>query len=72
MTPKNYLRALLRAIDLGEMPRGLDVELYWRNPETVNGRSLRWQSGEFTEVIQDSSAGFGSIVRRAIQRRLLR
>lgn len=70
MDPDSYLRAILRGVDTGTLPRGLDVELHWRNPETRSGRSRQWQSGPFSEVIQDSSQGFGTVLRRMIQRRM--
>lgn len=70
MAPGVYLRSLLRAMDTGALPRGVDVELHWRNPETRHGRSKEWQSDSFLGAIADSSAGFSMILRRMLQRRL--
>ncbi len=70
MSPDTYLRSLLRGMESGDLPRGLDVELYWRNPETRSGRSKNWQSGAFLDVVADSSEGFSTLLRRVLQRRL--
>ena len=72
MKPTTFYAALLRAMDSGEMPRGIDVQLHWRNPETISGRSREWQSDEFMTALEDSSEGFSTLVRRAIQRQLWR
>jgi len=71
MKPKAYLRALLRAINTGELPEGVEVELHWRNPATKHGKTKNWRSDEFTDAIAESSPGFAGVVRRSIQKRLL-
>lgn len=68
--PDDYLRALLRSMETGSLPRGLDVQLHWQNPETRSGRSKGWQSDAFLEAVADSSEGFNTLLRRVIQRRL--
>jgi len=71
MTPDKFLRSLLAVIDDGaDMPRGVEVELHWRNPATKHGKSRNWDSGEFIEVITDSSPGFQTAVRRMIFKKL--
>ncbi len=68
--PKLYLRSLLTGIDSGELPRGVKVELFWRNPETKSGRSKNWQSDDFITAVSESNAGFASSLRAVIQRKL--
>lgn len=71
MKPETYLKTLLNVLGgRQEMPENLDVELHWRNPNTRQGRTKQWQSGEYTEVLTDSSSGFSSVVRRAIEGQL--
>lgn len=70
MLRDDYFRALLRGMATGTYPRGLEVELHWRNPETKHGRSREWQSGEFSEVVADSSEGFSTVLRSMLRRRL--
>lgn len=70
MSPKQYLRALLRATSGAELPRGVEVELHWRNPKTKNGKTKIWRHEEFEDAIAGSSLGFVNVVRRAIMRRL--
>ncbi len=71
MSPRQYVRLLLRALDTGDLPRGVKVELWWRNPATRHGATREWQSGEFTEVISESSPGFSTVVRRTLHRKLM-
>lgn len=70
MSAERYLRELYRATFTGELPRGLEVDLHWRNPDTVSGRSRNWQSDTFEGALESSSDGFREIVRRMIERRL--
>jgi hypothetical protein len=70
MNPKTYLRSLLDGMQSGELPRGVKVELYWRNPETHSGRSKNWQSDDFLNAIAESNGGFASALERVINRKL--
>lgn len=70
MSAERYLRELYRATFTGKLPRGLEVELGWRNPDTVSGRSRNWQYDSFEGALESSSDGFREIVRQVIQRRL--
>lgn len=70
MSKETYLRGLLKAIDTGVLPRGVEVELHWRNPNTITGRTKNWQSDDFNQAIADSSAGFSGVVRRAIEQQI--
>lgn len=70
MSPPNYLRSLLDGMQSGELPRGVKVELYWRNPETHSGRSKNWQSDDFLNAIAESNGGFASALERVIKRKL--
>jgi hypothetical protein len=70
MNPTAYLRSLLDGMQSGELPRGVGVELYWRNPETHSGRSKNWQSDDFLNAIAESNGGFASALERVIKRKL--
>jgi hypothetical protein len=70
MNPTTYLRSLLYGMQSGELPRGVKVELYWRNPETHSGRSKNWQSDDFLNAIAESNGGFASALERVINRKL--
>ncbi len=70
MSPEQYLKALKKATVTGELPRGLEVELHWRNPDTMSGRSKNWQSDDFLGALESSTDGFRAIVRAMIERRL--
>lgn len=65
-----YLRSLLTGMDTGILPRGVQVELFWRNPETMSGRSKDWQSDDFLNAVSESNAGFASALRTVIQRKI--
>lgn len=69
---KSYLRTLLDSMSTPEnpLPRGFQVELFWRNPEVSAGRSKNWQSNDFLSAVSDSNAGFASALRGVIQRKL--
>lgn len=69
--PEAYLRALIRSVDTGEsLPRGWEVQIHWRNPATRSGRTRYWQDDEFAGAVADSSAGFNTLLRRMLVRRL--
>jgi hypothetical protein len=70
MSPDTYLRSLLDGLRSGELPRGVGVELYWRNPETHSGRSKNWQSDDFLNAVAESNGGFASALERVIKRKL--
>lgn len=68
---EKYLRRLIQSLDSAEpLPDRWEVLIHWRNPNTSSGRSKFWQQGPFNEVLADSSAGFGLIVRAALVRQL--
>lgn len=71
--PRAYLSNLIRAIDGGyDLPRGYEVRLHWRNPNTMDGKTKNWRSDDFVDAIADSRPGFNDIVRNAIVKRLRR
>lgn len=70
MTPEQYLRSLLRSLETGTLPRGVNVELHWRNPATQYGRTKNWQSDEFLTAMSESSEGFTTAVHDMIVRKL--
>ncbi len=69
--PLVYMRELIHAVDTGEdLPRGWSVDIHWRNPATRSGRTRHWQSDEFSGAVADSSAGFRTLLRRMLVRKL--
>lgn len=44
------------------------MEIAWRNPDTKAGRSKDWQHGEWSEVLNASTAGFKRVVTNVIKR----
>jgi len=72
-SPRKYLTELIRAIDTGsDLPRGWDVRLHWRNPNTLSGLTRNWRNDDFVDAVADSRPGFNSIVRNALVKRLRR
>lgn len=70
-----YLSRLMKAIDqrlqLGaaeELPARWDVQLWWRNPETVSGVTKHWRPDDFISAINESRDGFVQIVGEEIGR----
>lgn len=73
MSPQSYLKHLLNYVRHGvEFPRGMEVNLHWRNPETKQGRTKNWQEDEFQDAFIDCSEGFRGMVEGAILRQLRR
>lgn len=69
--PVRFLKELIRAADTGEdLPRGWDVRIHWRNPATRSGKTRFWQPDEFAAAVADSSAGFRTLLRRILVRKL--
>lgn len=64
------IKVMQRSLKSGDpLPEDWDVEISWRNPNTKVGRSKDWQSGEWSEVLQDSSGspGFSRAVGNALR-----
>ncbi len=70
MKPRDYLESIYVATAGIDLPDNLKVELFWRNPETKNGRSRNWQSADFETAVSESNAGFSSALRAVIQRKI--
>jgi hypothetical protein len=60
----------LESIGSGSLPEDWEIDLSWRNPETKKGRSANWQEGEFMEVVQSSSKGFTTVLKRILRQSL--
>lgn len=70
--PKKYLKALLNFIRHGEeLPRGLVVDLHWRNPAS-KGVSGDWRFDDFEDAISESNSGFVTTVENSLIKRLRR
>lgn len=73
MTPEKYLKALLKTAKTGApLPRGLEVDIHWRNPKTKKGKTKHWREDDFQEALLESSAGFRGVVYQSILRQLRR
>ena len=73
VTPKQYYRRLLEHIVKGTpLPSKWEVNLSWRNPNTLLGRTKDWQTDDFESAIADSRSGFVSIVHRELLKRYRR
>lgn len=68
VTPRQYITGLKKALRTQELPEGWDVEIGWRNPNTIKGRSKDWQEGPWQEVLQASRSGFSTVVGRVLDR----
>lgn len=73
MTPEKYLKALLKTTRTGaDLPRGLEVEIHWRNPNTKKGNTKHWRSDEFQDALSESTPGFRGVVYESILKQLRR
>lgn len=62
-----YYRGLLRTLDLGTASSG-GPAIGWINP--YDGKIRRWQYAPILDAVEDSSPGFETLLRLAIERRL--
>lgn len=65
-TTAQYLAGLKKALRTQELPDGWEVDLAWRNPNTLKGRTKNWQQGEFTDTLRASRKGFTTVVRKIL------
>ncbi len=65
-TARQYYAGLKKALRGGDLPEGWNVDLAWRNPHTIKGRTKDWQETDFSTAIRESRKGFATVVGKII------
>jgi len=65
-TARQYFAGLKKALRTQELPEGWKVDLAWRNPNTIKGRTKNWQQAPFTTALRESRKGFTTVVRKIL------
>jgi len=65
-TARQYFAGLKKALRTQELPEGWEVDIAWRNPNTLKGRTKNWQQAEFTTALRESRKGFTTVVRKIL------
>lgn len=66
VTHAEMLPELYRSVDRRRLPRGWEVDLAWRNPDTAHGHSRNWKQGDWTTVLSASTSGFSTALKSII------
>lgn len=67
VTTAEYVAGLRRAVRTKELPSGWNIQIAWRNPNTLQGRSKYWQEGDWEDVLSASRSGFATVVDRVLR-----
>jgi hypothetical protein len=65
-TARQYFAGLKKALRTQELPEGWKVDIEWRNPNTIKGRTKNWQTAEFTKALRESRKGFTTVVKKIL------
>ncbi len=67
-TTAQYIAGLKRAVRTKELPEGWNVDIAWRNPNTLKGRTRNWQQGDWSTTLRESRRGFATVVNNVLRK----
>lgn len=66
-SPKKFYRRLIEHMTTGRpLPSSWEVEIGWRNPGTIAGRTKHWQYDNFEDAVADSREGFNGLLHSVL------